>query len=108
MKLEGAKGFVPLLVAAPFHALVHPLPSPFIYALFGVAAAWAVFVMFHAGAASFGLNKRHEAYMKAAGVNTDLRSILGDKRLWRKYRNGMTMREFVAERKRPPGPTESV
>lgn len=102
-ELEIAKGFVPVGVAVLIHLLIRPLPMPLANIVLGGAMAWCGFVLGQAAFAALRLNRRHGAYMEAVGVDTNLQSLLGDRELWRKSAAGMTMREFIAERKRAPG-----
>ncbi len=102
VKLETAKGLIPVILAAVAGYLGAPLPGVVFYVVMAGAAAWACFVGWNAYAMAFRLNRRHDAYMKAAGVDTNLVSVLGDKALWRKSADGMTMREFIAARRTVP------
>ena len=108
LRFEVLKGAVPLLPPLIAGLIGTPLPSALSYALMAAGFGWMIFVLAHASGAAFHMNRRHAAYMKAAGVDTDLGSILSDKALWRKSADGLTMREFIAARKRPPTATELV
>lgn len=99
MRLEAAKGFIPALLVALFHIFVQPVPLFLMMLLIGGALAWVIFVLTQATAAALCLNRRHHAYLAAAGVDTNPRSILEDRDMWRKATAGMTMREFIAARR---------
>lgn len=102
VKWEMAKAFIPLGLAALALSMEVPIPLVFVSVLFAGAVGWSCFVAGHAYTIAFRMNGRHAAHMKAAGVDTDLRSILADKALWRKSAGGMTMREFIAARRTIP------
>ena len=100
--LEAGKAFVPLIAMAVAGYLGVQLPGIVVYGLMAVALAWACFVGWHAYAMAFRVNRRYAAYLKSIGIDIDLRSALGDRDLWRKSRGGMTVREFIAERRQIP------
>lgn len=102
LRFEMVKGVVPLVPPTIAGLIGRPLPSTVSYALLAAGMGWMMFVLSHASVAAFRMNRRHAAYMRAAGVDTDLRSVLGDKALWRKSAGGMTMREFIAARRTIP------
>ena len=108
IEFQIGKGFIPLFLycVARWQGVALPL---LIFALvLGGAVVWAIFVLGHAIPVALRMNSRHEAYMKATGVDTSLQSVLGDRTLWRKAAAGATLREFIAERKRPPTATKPV
>lgn len=102
LRFEMVKGAIPLVPPLIGGLSGRPLPSALSYVLAAIGFGWMIFVLAHASVAAFRMNRRHAAYMKAAGVDTDLRSILGDKALWRKSTGSMTMREFIAARRTVP------
>lgn len=108
LRFEVVKGVIPLIPPLIAGLIGRPLPSALSHVLMAAGFGWMIFVLVHASVAAFRMNRRHAAYMKAAGVDTDLRSILNDKALWRQSANGLTMREFIAARNRPPTATEPV
>lgn len=103
-----AKGVIPLVPPLIAGLVGTPLPSALSYVLMAAGFGWMIFVLAHASVAAFRMNRGHAAYMKAAGVDTDMGTILGDKALWRKSAGGLTMREFIAARKRSPTAAELV
>lgn len=102
VKLEAGKGFIPVILMAVAGYLGVQLPGVVVYVLFAVAVAWTCFVGWHAYAMAFRVDRRYAAYLKSVGIDIDLRSALGDRDLWRKSLRGMTVREFIAERRRTP------
>jgi hypothetical protein len=101
INFEAVKGILLVLVViAPLHFLGLPL---WVTAASLIAAmGWMAFVLAQTTGASMRLSRRHAAYMKAVGVDTNLRSVLGDAELWRKSPGNMTLRDFIAERRRKP------
>jgi hypothetical protein len=101
-KVEGAKGFIPVGFALLAKYLGMPVPMILITVLLAAAAAWLVFVMFHAFGTAFRVNQRHAAYMKAVGVDTDLFSSSGEGRPSGTSAGRLTMRDFIAARRTIP------
>lgn len=102
MALEAGKAFIPLILMAVAGYLGVQLRGIVVYGLMAVAVGWACFVGWHAYTMAFRVNRRYAAYLKSIGIDIDLRSALGDRDLWRKSRGGMTVREFIAERRQIP------
>ena len=102
VKLEAGKGFIPVILVVVAGYLGVQLPGVVAYGLMAVAVGWTCFVGWHAYAMAFRVNRRYAAYLKSVGIDIDLRSALGDRDLWRKSRAGMTVREFIAERRQTP------
>lgn len=102
MALEAGKAFIPVILLAVAGYLGVPLPGVVSYGLVAIAVGWACFVGWHAYTMAFRVNRRYAAYLKSVGIDMDLRSALGDRDLWRKSRAGMTVREFIAERRQIP------
>ena len=94
---ETAKGFVPAGLGALAVYLEAPVPLDLVYALLAGAGAWGCFVFWHAYAMAFRVNRRHEAYMRAIGIDLSVGATLGDPKLWRRVGTRMTMRESLAE-----------
>ena len=99
VRLEAAKGFVPAGVGALAVYLKAPVPVDLVYILLAGAAAWGCFVFWHAYAMAFRVNRRHEAYMRAIGIDLSTGATLGNPKLWRRVGTTMTMREALAEMK---------
>ena len=97
VKMEFAKGFLPVGVVCLLVWLRVPVPGPVVFASFCVAAVWFVFVMYHDARAAFRMQRFHEVYLERAGVDTNFASVMSDRRLWKP---GLTFREFVALRRR--------
>lgn len=102
VRLEAGKAFIPVILIVVAGYLGAPLPGAVSSVLLAVAVAWACFVGWHAYAMAFRVNRRYAAYLKSVGIDIDLRSALGDRDLWRKTLRGMTVREFIAERRQTP------
>ncbi len=102
VKLEAGKGFIPVILMVVAGYLGVQLPGVVAYGLMAVAVGWACFVGWHAYTMAFRVNRRYAAYLKSVGIDIDLRSALDDRDLWRKSRAGMTVREFIAERRQTP------
>lgn len=101
VNFEAVKGILLVVVViVPLHFL--GLPLGITAASLIAAMGWMVFVMAQTTWATMRLDRRHAAYMRAVGVDTDLRSVLGDTDLWRKSLSGLTLREFIAERRTKP------
>jgi len=101
MNFEAVKGILLVVVViAPLHFL--GLPLWVTTASLIAAMGWMAFVLGQATGAAIRLDQRHAAYMRAVGVDTDLRPVLGDTDLWRKSLSGLTLREFIAERRQTP------
>jgi fatty acid desaturase len=102
LKYVSALGFLPMIIVLGLGYFVLPMPVSAFYIAAGLWVAWAVFVFVHGMSASLRLNRAHDAYMRAVGVDARLSSVLGDADLWRKSVVGMTMREFIADRRTVP------
>lgn len=95
--LEGAKGFIPVGLAALALYLKAPVPRDLAPVLLAGAGAWTCFVFYHAYSISFRVNRRHEAYMRAIGIDLSPGATLGNPKLWRRVGTKVTMREALAE-----------
>ena len=104
LKIEAAKGFLPVGLACLLIWLRVPVPQAVILAAFCAVPVWFVFVMYHDARAAVRMQRFHEVYMERLGVDTNLASVMGDRRLWKP---GLTFREFVALRRRRDGPETS-
>ena len=85
---------VPPIIAG---ASGRPLPSVLSYALLAAGLGWMIFVLSQASIAAFRMNRRHEAYMRAIGIDLSVGATLGNPKLWRRVGTRMTMRESLAE-----------
>lgn len=97
VKLESFKAFIPVGLAAFALYLQVPFPVHLVSVLLAAAAAWACFVFYHAYSVAFRMNRRHEAYMRAIGIDLSLGATLSNPKLWRRVGTKMTMRESLAE-----------
>ena len=101
LKMEAAKGLLPVGVVCLLAWFRVPVPAPVVFASFCLAPVWFVFVMYQDTRAALRIRRFHEAYLERAGVETSLVSVLTDRRLWKP---GLTFREFVALRRREGAP----
>lgn len=101
---ETAKGFIPAGLGALAVYLEAPVPLDVVYALLAGAGVWGCFVFWHAYAMAFRVNRRHEAYMRAIGIDLSPGATLGNPKLWRRVGTRMTMRESLAEIKASQAP----
>jgi len=104
VKFESFIGFIPVGLAALALYLKAPVPLHLVSALMAGAVAWACFVFYHAYAMAFRMNRRHEAYMRAIGIDLSVGATLGDPKLWRRVGTKVTMREALAEIKAAQAP----
>ena len=95
MRWEGIKSFIPALLLVPIHLLVVPLPHGLIAVLLAACAARGIFVFVNAGIVALRLNDRRAAFLKAAGHDLSLSSLLADGEAWKVSLSGGTMRDFL-------------
>ena len=100
VRWEGTKPLFPLLLLILVEMFVVQLPRPlWMTLLAGCTAYWIVFGV-TAFSAAFRLNARRNAFLKKAGYDLSLRSLLDDPSVWKSKPPGWTMRDWLkAQRK---------
>lgn len=104
LKFESFKGFLPIGALCLLAWLGYPAPAFAFIVLLSVVPVWFVFVAFHDMHAAHRMQQLHAAYLERENVDTNLSSVMSDKRLWKQ---GLTFREFVALRRRTPAAVSS-
>jgi hypothetical protein len=97
VRFEMVKGIVPIVPVVVAGSIGRPLPAVLSNVLMATGAGWMIFVIAHACAMAFRMNRRHEAYMRAIGIDLSLGATLGNPKLWRRVGTKVTMREALAE-----------
>lgn len=82
LRREAMKSFIPALVIIPIHLFVFTLPNLLSALIIASCLARAVFVLAHAGAVAFRLNKRREAFFGCGWLRSDdIFCLVGQERL---------------------------
>lgn len=100
LKLEMCKGLVPAVVGLGLTILGLAVPVWLGGLLVGAGLVWMAFVLIQAAPPAFRLNRKHEAYFRAAGLDLSLKTVMTSREAWRMANRDGTLRDFIALRRR--------
>ncbi|HRO34037.1 MAG TPA: hypothetical protein PLQ03_11570 [Brevundimonas sp.] len=96
LKLEIGKGLVPPILFLGLRTAGLPVPIWLGAFLCIGAVVWMTFVLVTAVPAAFALNRRHQAYLDAAGIDQGWQRLIVSREAWGLARRDAPMRDVIA------------